>query len=239
MTIKGSVQRPSERLRNKVGLVLPNFHSLTQQLWGSSDLRARYVAYLVLMHQMVRATVPLMQKAIEHCDMRAKSDPVAAGLALYLRVHIREERGHDEWVRSDLKLITPDADKLLASMPSPAVANIVGSQYYWMIHHHPISLLGHIAVLEGYPPSTRLADVLAKRSGLPIEAFRTLRRHAVLDQRHRDEVFATIDALPLTEKDEGILGVSALHTVAMLIPAFSGLCSAPVTTELHASLTQD
>ena len=30
-------------------------------------------------------------------------------------------------------------------MPSPAVAALVGSQYYWLLHHHPVALLGFVA----------------------------------------------------------------------------------------------
>ena len=40
----------------------------------------------------------------------------------------------------------------IARPPAPAVAALVGAQYYWVLHHHPVALLGYIGLLEGYPP---------------------------------------------------------------------------------------
>src|SRR5262249_18795704 len=154
-------------------------------------------------------------------------DPVADGVAAYLRKHIHEEHGHDDWVRQDLELICPDADELLAAMPSPAVAAAVGAQYYWLAHHHPLCLLGHIAVLEGYPAPPELPKRLARRTGHPDKAFRTMHVHAVLDQRHRDELFEAIDGLPLSAKHHSMLGVSAMHTIGSLADVFEELAARP------------
>jgi hypothetical protein len=214
----------STRLRAKIDILMPALYNMTHRLWSASDLRARYAAYLVLMHQMVRATVPLMRTALVHCDVLGEEDEVAVGVGTYLRQHVREEMGHDEWVRADLGIVCPEkTGKLLAAMPPPAVASLVGSQYYWVAHYHPVALLGHIAVLEGYPPAEDLAGQLATRSGLPLSAFRALCRHAVLDQRHRNDLFDLIDTLPLSKQQEEALGVSALTTVASLVPIFEAL----------------
>ena len=32
-------------------------------------------------------------------------------------------------------------------------AALVGAQYYWIRHVHPVALLGYVMLLEGYPPS--------------------------------------------------------------------------------------
>jgi hypothetical protein len=209
-------------LRTKIDFAIPALWSATARLWASPDLHQRYVDYLQTMHQMLRATVPLMSAAIEQCRRRA-GDPVADGVLAYLAGHIREEEGHDDWLRQDLDLICADGAELLAAMPSAAVAAAVGSQYYWLAHHHPVCLLGHIAVLEGYPASPGLAERLARLSGHPREAFRTIHAHAGLDRRHRDELFAALDALPLGPEHHGMLGVSALHTIGSTAAVFEDL----------------
>lgn len=218
----------SARLRAKIELGLPAFHHVTRHLWSSPGLRARYPEYLVLMHTVIRATVPLMEVALERAGELAGDDPVAAGVAAYLAKHIDEERGHDAWLRQDLAAIGHESEEALAAIPRPAVAALVGSQYYWVRHHHPVCLLGHIAVLEGYPPDPRLADLIMRRTGFPRAGLRTLIRHAALDRRHRDELMAVIDALPLTPEHTVAMGVSALHTVHGVAAVFDDLMGPPV-----------
>ncbi|WP_433431385.1 iron-containing redox enzyme family protein [Nonomuraea sp. CA-141351] len=218
----------SARLRAKIELALPAFHGVTRRLWSSPDLATLYPEYLVLMHTLIRATVPLMETAVRQARQLADGDPVAAGVGAYLAKHIKEERGHDEWLRQDLAALGCDPDDLLRAMPRPSSAVLVGTQYYWVRHHHPVCLLGHIAVLEGYPPHPGLVDHIVERTRFPRTALRTLSRHAALDVRHRDELMATIDALPLTTAHTVAMGVSALHTVQCMVTVFEDLVSRPV-----------
>ncbi|MFJ9445787.1 iron-containing redox enzyme family protein [Kitasatospora sp. NPDC101235] len=154
-----------------------------------------------------------MQHALRAASQLSDGDPVARGVAEYLERHIREEQGHDEWVREDLAAIGFDPDEPLRRLPSDTVATLVGAQYYWVSHYHPVCLLGHIAVLEGYPPPRGLAAYLSERTGYPLSGFRTLERHSALDVRHRDELMKTLDDLPITSRLHAALGLSALHTV--------------------------
>jgi hypothetical protein len=217
----------SQLLRAKIEFTLPALRTIISRVWSAPDLRLRYVDYLQTMHQMVRATVPLMAAGIARCE-QLDGDPVAAGVLAYLKKHIHEENGHDDWVRQDLELICEDGPELLAAMPGAAVASAVGAQYYWLAHHHPLCLLGHIAVLEGYPGSAELPKQLAKRTGHPDKAFRTMHIHAVLDQRHRDELFEAIDGLPLSAEHHAMLGVSAIHTIGSVATVFEELADRPV-----------
>ncbi|SEE65642.1 Iron-containing redox enzyme [Streptomyces sp. 2231.1] len=205
--------RGAYALRTKIELVLPGLQATAHRLFRSPHLVALYPEYLCALHAIIRSTVPLMELALERSLRLADDDPVARGVATYLRRHIREEQGHDEWVREDLAAIGFDPDEPLRRLPSPAVATLVGAQYYWIKHYHPACLLGHIAVVEGYPPPRQLSDDLAARTGYPRAGFRTLERHAVLDTRHRDELMETLDGLPLSPDLHKALGVSALHTV--------------------------
>lgn len=75
------------------------------------------------------------------------------GLATYLERHVDEERQHDDWLLEDLAELGVAREDVWGRIPSPNIAALVGSQYYWMRHYHPVALLGYIAVLEGRPPS--------------------------------------------------------------------------------------
>ncbi|MEE4546732.1 iron-containing redox enzyme family protein [Streptomyces sp. V4-01] len=213
----------SAALRAKLDLFMPRFFGMTSRFWTSSDVRERYPAYLSMLHGAIRSTVPLMELALERSRALAPQDPVAAALVEYFGKHIGEERGHDRWLLQDLVAIGRDPGEPSRAMPRGSVANLVGAQYYWIRHHHPVCLIGHIAVLEGYPPSPALADNLREATGYPADGFRTLRRHATLDVRHRDELLRTLDELPLTAEQAAAVGVSALHTLESVIAAFAEL----------------
>jgi hypothetical protein len=72
-------------------------------------------------------------------------------------------------------------------------------------------------VREGYPPSAERVETLVLLSGYPRAAFRTLERHSRLDEHHRDDLIAVLDGLPLREEHHTILGVSALHSLDVVI----------------------
>ncbi|MDF5759100.1 iron-containing redox enzyme family protein [Spongiactinospora sp. TRM90649] len=205
-----------EALRAKIELVLPGYLATVRAMWDG-DAAARYPGYLAMLHTVMRASVPLLEAALAECRARADRDPVAGRLAGYYARHAREERGHDEWVRQDLAALGEDPDGPLAHAPGAAVAGLVGAQYYWLRHYHPCSLLGYIAVVEGYPPSPGWVGWLRRTTGHPAAAFRTLTRHAELDPGHRDDLYRLLGDLPLTPEQESAIGLSALHTLRGLI----------------------
>jgi hypothetical protein len=212
----------SERLRQKIALVLPAFGATAWRIWDSPSIAALYPEYLCTMHGIVRSSVPLMQAAIDRAR-ELDGDPVAAGVLEYVSGHIDEERGHDEWVLQDLEATGRDREEPLRRIPPPSIASVVGSQYYWIRHHHPVALMGHIAVMEGYPPSVAFAELLQERTGYGTDAFRSLARHAMLDVHHRNEFLEAVDGLPLGEEHEQLIGVSALHTINGLIAVFDDI----------------
>jgi len=219
----------SAALRIKLGLAEPALRAATDALWRHepSDLRPRYVAYLYEMYALLRASVPLMERAALRCAELAPGDPVAGPLWRYLERHIEEERGHDAWLLEDLAVAGGDPARAASRLPSPVVADLVGAQYYWIAHHHPAALLGYIRVLEGHAPAPWLADRLAARTGLPDAAFRTVREHAELDGGHLAELDELLDTLPLTPAQQTALAVSALRTAAGITRLFSYLATTP------------
>ena len=202
---------PSLRLQAKLDLVMPDLLGKTRSMWLHPAPRELYLEWIKTLHGMVRATVPLILTALQ-VSLR-REDDTARGLVEYLAQHLREEHGHDRILADDYARANGDRDALLTDPPTPTVAGVVGAQYYWIQHVHPVALLGHIAVLEGYPPSADLAPFLARRTGLAPEAFRTLADHAHLDVGHREELWRLLDDLPLTPVGEALIGLSAFNTV--------------------------
>jgi Iron-containing redox enzyme len=206
----------SRMLRGKIRMVSPRLDAVALALWNHSRFAEIYRAYLFHNHAVVRASVPLMQAALDRITAGPSGDPVSAGLAEYLAHHIPEEMHHDDWLLEDLEVLGVARGEVMRWMPPASVATMVGAQYYWIRHFHPVAVLGYIAVLEGTPPVTEDIEAVAARTGLPREAFSTMLRHARLDPYHRDDLDRALDALPLTPDHSALLGVSAFHTVHWL-----------------------
>jgi hypothetical protein len=227
--------RPVTALRAKFAAATPALRAAAAEVWRLPGVRARYPRYLRTMHGVLRASVPLMELAARRCADLGARDPVAGRLATYLDEHIAEERGHDDWLLADLAALGCAFPGPATAPPPPVVARLVGVQYYWVAHYHPVALLGYIAVMEGNAPSTRLADWLVS-AGVPAPAVRTVRAHADLDSGHTDAVFDLIDSLPLTAAHEASIAVSGLHTANALMGLFAHLARASprrVTSSPH------
>jgi len=213
------MRRPStsERLRQKLDLLTTSASRASRALWTHARFSELFPEYLFALHCSTRASVPLMETARERAARLAPNDPAAARLAVYLTAHIPEERNHDQWLLDDLETLGVPRSEVLQRVPSPSVAALVGSQYYWVLHYHPVALLGYIAVLEGYPPSAAELEQVITRTGLPRGAFRTLLEHSDLDQAHRDEFYRTLDHLPLSHEQSALLVVSGFWTMHLVI----------------------
>lgn len=212
----------SRRLRGILELVLPVLLAQGRRLVGHPSLREIYPRYLVLAHTKIRASVPLMETALA-ASRRLPDDPVAVVLADYLERHIPEERGHDEWLLADLEFLGAPRDDVVGVVPSPSVAALVGAQYYWVQHVHPVGLLGYVGLLEGYPPKPAEIDRMQAATGYGPEAFRTLRLHAELDPHHGAELDDLLDSLPLTDRQRNMMGLSAITSVQLAAAALQEL----------------
>ncbi len=209
----------AERLRGTIDLVVVKLFSAGGRLVTHPRVRELYPEYLFTLHSVIRSSVPLMEMARDRARSMAAGDRVAELLAEYLDKHIEEERDHDDWLLDDLESIGVERASILARVPSPTVARAVGAQYYWVLHYHPVALLGWIGLLEGYPPTPETIDALVASTGYGPKAFRTLSAHAELDVGHRDELFDLVDRLPLTTDQSKVIGLSALSSVDLLTQA--------------------
>ena len=195
----------------------------TVRFWTRPDLREVFPEFLFLTHCIIRASVPLMETATRVSSARGTLDPVASRLAEYFGHHVTEEAAHDEWLLDDMEALGSERNQILARIPPPEVAEVVGAQYYWLHHSDPVALLGYVAVLEGDPPREDELESAAGRTGLPHDAFRTFISHARLDPNHKQELDDFIDSLPLTDAQQNLLAVSALTTLGGLQKVFATL----------------
>jgi hypothetical protein len=203
-------------LRAKIRLAEPCLLAVSDQFWTHAHLREIFPEFLFMMHSIIRSSVSLLNAAADAAQHRAGTDPVSRKIADYYRTHALEETHHDDWLLEDLEAIGAERSKTLARMPSPEVASLVGAQYYWALHVHPVSLFGYLAVLEGNPSSLKQLSKIRATHKLPAEGFRTMVKHARLDPHHRDEMFAQMDELPLTSTQSELVALSAFHAIEHL-----------------------
>jgi hypothetical protein len=164
--------------------------------------------------------VPLMEAALERARELAPNDPVAEGLAVYLERHIPEEMHGDDpggAALDDLEALGIDRFALQAQLPPSKMAALLGAQYFWIFHYHPVAILGFgFLHLEAYHPQRPALERFIERTGLPRDGFRQLLLHAKLDAVHARELDRVLDSLPLDDHHERLIGLSALQSVALL-----------------------
>jgi hypothetical protein len=211
------------QLRAKIALVsAPLAAALGAIFAEADDLRQALVAHATLIHQITRASGPLMAAARQACRLR-EGDPAAAELAAYLERHIEEERHHDLWLLEDLESIGVSRTAVLAPAPPPAVAAMVGAQYYWIQHHDPVALIGYMLMLECNAPTPETLADLKRRSGLPESFFRTHRIHAELDPEHQSDLLDLAIALPLSPARRQLIDDSIMHTLECMADCLADL----------------
>jgi hypothetical protein len=208
----------SERLRLKVELLVPALARPGALLLEHPRARELFPRGMAAGYQLVRTMVPLMETALGRAQELAPDDPVAAGLAAYLEKHIPEEMHGDVpggAALDDLEALGVDVAALQVQLPPPKMAALLGAQYFWIFHYHPVAILGFL-YLEAYHPHAPTLELLIERTGLPRDGFRQLLLHAKLDAVHARELDRVLDSLPLEPRHEELIGLSALQSVALL-----------------------
>jgi pyrroloquinoline quinone (PQQ) biosynthesis protein C len=207
----------SKLLRTKIGLFSAGLDKAAYEFWMHPEFVQVYREYLFQSHSIIRASVPLMRTTLECCrSPRYASNAVLQIFGDYLERHILEESGHDEWILDDAEVMGIDRKLLLDRIPKPTAVQMVGSQYYWIHHYQPIAMLGYIAVMEGTPPEAEFIEEVARRNGLPVEAFSSFLLHAKVDPKHRADLDFLLDSLTLSQHETGLIGLSALQTIQYL-----------------------
>jgi hypothetical protein len=212
----------SGRLRRKIELVLSEYAAPGRLLLEHPRARQLYPPYLSVIYYLPRTGTSLMQTALDRALELSPGDPIAAGLVPYLAQHIEEERHGEEpgaGALADLGRTGFDTLALQDRLPPPKIAALIGAQYFWIRHMHPVALLGYLEVIEAFHPQRSAIERLVRRTGYPREAFSQLFEHAELDIQHSRDLDELIDGLPLEAMHEELLAISALGTVEFLTDA--------------------
>jgi heme oxygenase-like protein len=218
---RSSKTTASERLRLKVELLAPTFALPGRILLDHPRATELFPRFLATVYPVTEATVPLMEAALGRAREHAPHDPVAEALVDYLERHILEEMHGDEpggALLDDLVALGVEPTRLREDRRAPQVAALIGAQYGWIFHRHPVALLGFLE-LEALHPHGPIVERLIERTGLPREGFRQLLIHSKLDIVHARDLHRLIDSLPLEPWHEQLIGVSALQTIGLLTEA--------------------
>jgi len=212
----------SQRLRSILNLTEKRLAALIHQVWFHPRLDALYPEFLFATYGLTLASAPAMRMAATLCRQKAESDPLHRWLMDYYLEHAEEEDGHADWLLEDLASLGIPRERVIQRLPYTGVATLVGAQYYWMQHVHPIAYLGYIAVIET-PAQVDLLREVSQRTGIPLSSMSCHYRHAELDPGHVAEFDAALDSLPLTPAHQELITVSAITTIGHLERVFTDI----------------
>src|SRR6056297_3703126 len=114
--------RRSAVMRAKMALTCGASSEAFERLWARDDLAEVFPGFLVLLHQVMRASVPLMAAAADVARRSAAEDPLSAALVEYFDHHCIEEKDHDLWTLEDMEAAGFDGQSMLDKVPYPDVA---------------------------------------------------------------------------------------------------------------------
>ena len=171
----------SQRLRETISLTRGRLNTLIREVWLHPRLDEMFPEFLFAMYGITLATAPAMRLAAERCAAMT-DDAVAARLRLYFLHHAEEEAGHEEAILNDMESFGLPRELALQRLTYPSVAALVGSQYYWMLHVHPVAFLGYLLVGED-PASLEFLQSVSARTGIPLSSMTSHVMHAELGPR--------------------------------------------------------
>lgn len=223
-----------ERIQQSTNFIRLKSFSSNNKFRTHPDLKQLCIHMIHMNHSVARATIPLMEEVIR-CAEKLPNDPTSIPLIDYMKKHIIEETNHDEWYVRDLIRLGMSREQVFTQIPSPNIAAMVGSLYYWIKHHHPIAFLGYMGSIETNHPTEEYVNGLIKDSGLPAEGFETIMEHAKIDIHHSKEIIALINKLPLTEAHFSIIEMSAFQTYRYMALMMEDICIQAPTVKAIAS----
>ena len=206
----------SALMRYKIAIMNGPRQEASRAIWEHPNLTRLMPWVMVRTYLISNGSVPLMQAALERCKTLSNKDTIAAALVPYFEEHIEEERGHDEQFLADIEFLGLSREQVLQKLPYPSLVALIGMQYYWINHQHPVAFLGYAATIEGDPVPETLIDETIQVTQLPAEGFKTLRWHSKFDPDHTSHLDAVVDQLPLSESQHSLIGVNIAHTHAKL-----------------------
>lgn len=205
---------PAERFSVYLQAIPRSLSPLSAYSWDrlleAKDARARFCRYLVEMYHYVKFSCPLMELVASRLD--TGYGPVID----YLKRHIEEERGHEEWVLNDLEALGYERERVRRSLPARETIALIGTQLYMLQVLNPIGYLGYIYALESNPPTIESVNALSQRLGIPLTALFTLTEHAKSDPQHLADLNRILDSEVITREAQGLIAYNVKATLENL-----------------------
>ena len=223
----------SDILWGKIRLAEDRLFAATHMFWNHPELPRLFPAFLLQIFCIMRSGLALMSAAYERA-LTMPDDPVAAILAGYLRIHIEEEKGHDRWLLDDIGTLGYDERDVLDATPCTATTNLIGTQYFWMNHVHPVAVMGYLILMEGYAPLPAQLEDIRVKSGAPATAFRCLQRHADDDPAHLADLNRTLDSMKLSTQQARAVTMCAFAAIENTAALFEELVACDTPSETAA-----
>ncbi|MEP7058557.1 MAG: iron-containing redox enzyme family protein, partial [Caldimonas sp.] len=116
----------------------------------------------------------------------------------FLYDHMKEEKGHEEWVLNDLQAVGVGASQALEYEPSLTLLGMNGYNYWAADRRHPCAVLGMIYALEvvasvyGGPMTTAITESLLLQGDRGISFISS---HATMDAEHMAELRVVLNTL--------------------------------------------
>lgn len=212
----------SDLLWGKIHLGEGRLFAATARFWSHPHLPRLLPRFLIQTHCLMRNGLSMMAAA-QNRAFALPEDAVARRLADYLRAHIEEEEGHDLWLLDDILTLGLEERDVLEARPCAASIALIGAQYFWMMHVHPVAIMGYLILMEGYAPLVEQLEEIRLRSGAPESAFRCLRRHAEDDPAHLADLNRTLDAMDLSPQQTRAVAMCAFAAIDGLAAMFEEL----------------
>lgn len=212
----------SDLLWGKIHLAEGRLFAATEAFWNHPDIGALLPQFLVQAFLSMRCGFSLMSVARERA-LSQPEDTVATDLAAYLRVHLEEELGHDQWMLDDIMTLGLSEQEVLQAQPCAALVQLVGAQYFWIMHGHPVAVMGYLTLMEGYAPLADQLEEIRLRTGAPATAFRCLKSHAEDDPSHLADLNGTLDRMDLGAAQTRVVGLCAFSAIESLAELFEEL----------------
>jgi hypothetical protein len=150
--------------------------------------------------QWLAQTFHFVSHSVRLSALGASAIDVDHPLARRMVAHTREETGHHNLARNDIRALEMD----VADFPPFGVTNaFFQAQYYKVLFEHPAHLLGQILMLEALAADrgSWLLDVVEPVFGK--SASRFLELHSREDQEHVAKALAALEELP-PDQQEGV-----------------------------------
>jgi len=171
-----------ERLQKETAAARAQLYTVPQLTDGlRGDIsRETYIAYLTEAFHHVKHTVRFMMA------MGARLPENKKWLHDAIAEYIEEEKGHEEWILSDIAAAGGDKEAARNATPNLETQVLVAYNYDYIARKNPVGFLGMVFMLES--TSTQIAstgaDAIMAGLKLPKSAFTYLYSHGALDIEH-------------------------------------------------------